>query len=71
MRGVLCGDPMRTIQEFLGRADSKTTQIYAHYAPSAHGVEMVKRGVLIGGAGAERSRGPSRREPSIVTNMAR
>jgi hypothetical protein len=32
---------MRTIQEFLGHADSKTTQIYAHYAPSAHEVEMV------------------------------
>jgi integrase len=35
------GQPMRTIQEFLGRSDSKTTQIYAHYAPSAHEVEMV------------------------------
>lgn len=35
------GQPMRTIQEFLGHADSKTTQIYAHYAPSAHEVEMV------------------------------
>lgn len=32
---------MRTIQEFLGHAASKTTQIYAHYAPSAHEVEMV------------------------------
>lgn len=35
------GQPMRTIQEFLGHADSKTTQIYAHYAPSAHEVAMV------------------------------
>jgi len=35
------GQPMRTIQEFLGHADSKTTQIYAHYAPSEHEVEMV------------------------------
>ncbi len=32
---------MRTIQGFLGHADSKTNQIYAHYAPSAHEVEMV------------------------------
>jgi integrase len=35
------GQPMRTIQEFLGHADSKTTQIYAHYAPSEHEVRMV------------------------------
>ncbi len=35
------GQPMRMIQEFLGHADSKTTQIYAHYAPSEHEVEMV------------------------------
>ncbi len=35
------GVPIRTIQEFLGHADSKTTQIYMHYAPSAHEVEMV------------------------------
>lgn len=35
------GQPMRTIQEFLGHADSKTKQIYAHYALSEHEVEMV------------------------------
>jgi integrase len=35
------GQPMRTIQEFLGHADSKTTRIYAHYAPSEHEVQMV------------------------------
>jgi integrase len=28
------GVPLRTIQEYLGHADLKTTQIYAHYAPS-------------------------------------
>jgi integrase len=35
------GQPLRTIQAFLGHADSTTTQIYAHYAPSAHEVAMV------------------------------
>ena len=35
------GTPIRTIQEFLGHADSKTTQIYAHYAPSAQEVALV------------------------------
>jgi integrase len=35
------GQPLRTIQEFFGHADSKTTQVYARYAPSTHEVEMV------------------------------
>jgi integrase len=35
------GVPLRTIQEYLGHADLKTTQIYAHYAPSEHEVETV------------------------------
>ena len=40
-RLAACGQPLRTIQEFLGHADAKTTQIYAHYAPSQHEVDMV------------------------------
>lgn len=35
------GRPMRPIQEFLGHADSKTTPIYARYAPSKRDAQMV------------------------------
>src|SRR5215208_6889950 len=35
------GVPLRTIQEYLGHADLKTTQIYAHYAPSTREVGAI------------------------------
>jgi integrase len=40
-RLAAAGVPLRTIQEYLGHADAKTTQIYAHYAPSEHEVAVV------------------------------
>jgi integrase len=49
------GLPMRTIQEFLGHADAKTTQIYAHYAPSEHEVAMVNKAFGIRPADLEHS----------------
>jgi integrase len=54
------GQPLRsTIQEFLGHADSKTTQIYAQYAPSEHEVEIVNEAF---GAPAKEGHGSSRGE---------
>jgi integrase len=35
------GVPLRALQEFLGHADLKTTQIYAHYSRSAWELDMV------------------------------
>jgi integrase len=43
------GTPIGTIQEFLGHADSKTTQIYAHYAPSQHEVQLVEDAFQLNG----------------------
>ena len=42
-RMAAAGVPLRTIQQWMGHADSKTTQVYAHYQPSEHEVEIVER----------------------------
>jgi integrase len=43
--GVRCaaaGVPMRTLMEWMGHRDLKTTLIYADYAPSAHEAAMIE-----------------------------
>jgi integrase len=37
------GVPLRTLQHWMGHADSKTTQIYAHYQPSDAEAETIDR----------------------------
>jgi integrase len=37
------GVPLRTLQEWMGHRDFKTTLIYADYAPAAHETEMAER----------------------------
>jgi integrase len=37
------GAPMRTLMEWMGHRDFKTTLIYADYAPSEHEAELVER----------------------------
>lgn len=49
-RLAAAGVPLRTIQEYLGHADAKTTQIYAHYAPSEHEVAIVNDAFSADGA---------------------
>lgn len=40
-RMAASGVPLRTIQHWMGHADSKTTQVYAHYQPSDAEAEVV------------------------------
>jgi integrase len=42
-RMAAAGVPMRTLQEWMGHRDYKTTLIYADYAPIAHERELVER----------------------------
>ena len=60
------GVPMRTLQHWLGHADAKTTQVYAHYQPSDHEADTIdqafasdRRGPMVPSpARGERRRGP-------------
>lgn len=40
-RMAAAGVPMRTLQEWMGHRDFRTTLIYADYAPGAHEVELI------------------------------
>lgn len=47
-RMAASGVPLRTLQEWMGHRDFKTTLIYADYAPSEHESEMVERAFAAG-----------------------
>jgi len=42
-RMAAAGTPLRTLQQWMGHADSKTTQVYAHYQPSEDEAGAVDR----------------------------
>ena len=42
-RMAAAGVPLRTLQHWMGHADSKTTQVYAHYQPSDQEADTVDR----------------------------
>ena len=50
-RCAAAGVPLRTIQEWMGHRDFKTTLIYADYAPSHHEAEMIERAFSAANAG--------------------
>jgi integrase len=41
------GEPVTTIQAWLGHGDLKTTQRYMHYAPAADEAERVERAFVV------------------------
>ena len=46
-RMAAAGVPLRTIQHWMGHADSKTTQVYAHYSPSEHEADTVDKAFAV------------------------
>lgn len=59
------GVPMRTLQEWLGHADIKTTQIYAHYSPRPHEARLIDAAF-----GADHSTTPSAKPSATENNPA-
>jgi integrase len=58
------GAPLRTLQEWMGHRDAKTTQVYADYAPSA------QEGALIERAFQGPNWGPNLSETDVISDEA-
>jgi integrase-like protein len=71
-RLAAAGTPLRTIQEYLGHADAKTTQIYSHYAPSEQEVAIVNAAFATGIPFLAASRGQcaARRHPGVSASVS-
>jgi len=60
------GAPLRAIQEWMGHADAKTTEIYRHYAPDpTHGAAFVERAFGNGDARRTIASDQYAREPHV------
>ncbi len=57
-RCAAAGVPLRTIQEWMGHRDFKTTLIYADYAPGQHEAEMIEHAFSATDAGSGGRRRP-------------
>jgi hypothetical protein len=69
-RMAAAGVPMRTLQEWMGHRDYRTTLIYADYAPSAHEAQMAERAFSVGiNSGINLSEGDSTSEPLNRSGM--
>jgi integrase len=55
-RMAAAGVPLRTLQEWMGHRDFKTTLIYTDYAPAAHELEMAERAFQPPAARAQKAR---------------
>jgi integrase len=55
-RMAAAGVPMRTLQEWMGHRDIKTTQRYADYAPSPHESALMERAWTSSQPSAEKAR---------------
>jgi integrase len=62
-RMAAAGVPLRTIQHWMGHADAKTTQVYAHYQPSDHEADTVDQ-AFSSERRAPRTSAPARRRGS-------
>lgn len=68
-RMAAAGVPLRTLQEWMGHRDFKTTLIYADYQPNARERELVRRAFArdpagVGGSPPSAAESPARSRPA-------